>query len=135
MQNLFRRQVRTLSVALLAASATTPAFAGTVVCAGTVTELTYTMEGGSFDPIVLLRLSSMNTPVKVCSLSQNWTIGVFTTTPTACKALYGAMLAARLSGNAVNDVYFDFSGSSPSTCTGWSYTPTQQQASVRNYRL
>jgi len=105
------------------------------VCPGTVAELSYTLEGGSYDPIVLLRLSSMNAPVKVCSLSQNWTIGVFVTTPTACQLLYGTMLAARLSGTPLNDAYFDFLGSSPSTCTGWPASPLNANASVRNYRI
>jgi hypothetical protein len=132
MRNFLLHRVR-IVLALLVASSSTPTFAATVVCSGTVSELTVTSNGSPWDGLVLLRLSSMSGPALVCSLNQNWNVQAgFTTTPTHCKTMYSAWLAARLSGLAVNDVYFD--GPVPSACNLWSPT-TPTQANVRNYRL
>jgi hypothetical protein len=105
----------------------TPAFAGTVTCSGTVAYLGYHANG-----TVLMRLSSMNTWVMVCSLDASWDVAPgFVTTPASCKTIYATLLIARLSGNPVNDVYFD-GPSVPAACNSWQ---TWTSANIRAYQV
>lgn len=54
---------------------------------------------------VILRLSSMNTTVQICHLSQ--TIGsTYPITPDQCKLAYSTLLVAASTGKTIN-VYFD----------------------------
>ncbi|SNB46510.1 hypothetical protein SAMN06269301_1977 [Geobacter sp. DSM 9736] len=91
-----------LLVVLLAVPAS---YAEAVVCGGTVQTLAYHQPGK-----LLLRLSSMNTPVYICSTDADWVVPgslAGSTSPAACKAIYATLLAAKTSGAPIPDMYFD----------------------------
>lgn len=97
------RIVRKLGSAVLSFSLIHSAAAGTVVCEGTVEDLKFHQPG-----LVGLRLSSMNASMWVCSMNENFTPpGASTITPSACKAMYASLLAAKLSNSTLTGVYFD----------------------------
>jgi hypothetical protein len=107
-------RLKAMLVAISMLFATTPALAGTIVCAGTVELLAF-----HANDILLVQLSSMNTPVQYCRLNQDWNEAPgYTTTPTACKALLAMFTSAKAMGAVLNSVYFD-GPSVPSTCSGW----------------
>lgn len=89
--------------------------AGTVVCSGTVAELGFHQPG-----LVFLRLSSMNVPAIICSLNAEWVVPGFgyTGTVSNCKIMYAGLLAAKLSGAAVSQFYFD-GDSVPANCASF----------------
>jgi hypothetical protein len=89
--------------------------AGTLVCSGTVTTISYHAHD-----ILLIRLSSMNEPVQFCSVNQDWSIAPgYTTTPAMCKVLLGMFMTAKTTGESINSLYFE-SPNAPATCSGWS---------------
>jgi hypothetical protein len=119
-----KQALKVMFAVFLIAFGIVPAHAATIVCAGTVAVLAYHSDG-----YVMLRLSSMNTEVIVCSLNQTWNFGGFLTSPAACKTMHASFLAARLSGTPVNSVYFD-APVVPASCTGFTY---MEYVSVRYF--
>src|SRR5688572_21988540 len=107
------------------------AFGGEIVCAGTVTVLSYHANPASEGGALYMRLSSMNTIVAVCSPDVVWTVPgtSYVTPPDTCKALYATLLSARLSGLPVNNMYFD-GDSVPAACNAWS---NWSRANIRHY--
>lgn len=92
------------------------ASAGELWCAGTVENVGFHSPGR-----LMLKLSSMNTPVFICSTDETWApagANGYSTTPAACKTLYATLLAARTSGTALQTVLFD-GGQVPAACNGW----------------
>lgn len=82
-----------------------PVHAGTLVCDGTVEQVSIHQPG-----YVLMRLSSMNTAITICSLNSELVVSGSlsgNTTASACKAIYATMLTARSSGRPMTSVYFD----------------------------
>jgi len=106
---------RILLQALLAVVAS-QAHGGTVVCSGTVEQLAYHQPGR-----LMIRLSSMNVPVFICSADHDWEpAGSFSSTsPAACKTLYATLLAARLTRGTIGSMYFD-GDEGPASCGAFS---------------
>lgn len=101
--------------------------AATLVCNGTVDMVGYHNPG-----ILVVKLSSMNTVVSVCSTDSAWTVspGVgYSTTIQACKTLYTALLTAKATNAPVQAMYFD-GDSLPVSCAAW---PAWSSAQVRYY--
>jgi hypothetical protein len=107
----------------------TPAFAGTLTCAGTVEKVAYHSDVGPGR--LMLKLSSMNTPVFICSPDAEWVVSgtPYKTPPATCKAMYATFLAARMSGAVINYVHFDGDAVPPS-CDAWG---NWQYANVRYF--
>lgn len=104
------------SIAALALIAATSANAGTLVCAGTVTELAYHGPGNLY-----VRLSGMNNLVGICSTDVNWhPPGGLTgpTTPAACKTMYGTLLLAKQTGSVISSMYLD-GDNLPASCAAF----------------
>jgi len=104
------------------------AAAGTVVCSGKVESLAYHANNR-----LMVKLDSMNVPVFFCSPDSEWIVtGTdHKTGPETCKAMYSTFLAAKMSGLAINNMYFD-GDQVPSTCNSWG---NWQQANIRYYSL
>jgi hypothetical protein len=104
------------SIAALSTLIVTCATAADLTCAGTVDKLAFHAPGR-----LMIKLSSMNTPVFICSTDAVWTpagSNGYSTTPEACRAIYATMLAARTTGATVNYIHFD-GAEVPASCTGW----------------
>lgn len=89
----------------------------TVVCNGTVDQLAYHQPGQ-----LMLRLSSMNVPIFICSTEADWNVpGSLsgTTTTSACKTIYATLLSARLTHNQISSMYFD-GDDVPAACNAFS---------------
>ena len=104
-----------------------PAMAGTVVCSGTVLTVAYDTPDR-----VMLRLSSMDAPVYICSLSSVWSVAgsTNTTDPATCRAFFDMLLSAQALGATVTSMYFD-GDSVPAACDQWGAWKT---ASVRYFQ-
>ena len=104
-----------LIVLMLAALGCNSAWAGTVVCSGTVDAISF-HSNNTF----MIKLSSMNTAVFFCNPESTFSVPgtTYTTGPQTCKALLGMFLAARESGRTVNSIYFD-GDDVPTTCDAW----------------
>lgn len=100
---------------LLAAVAAS-ANAGNVVCNGLVEALAYHQPGN-----LMLRLSSMNLPVFICSTDVVWSPAgslAGSTSPAARKTLYATFLAAKLARTPINNLYLD-GDQVPASCTAF----------------
>jgi hypothetical protein len=110
-----RTAIRLLLVSgMLAASS---ARAATVICSGSITQLSYHQPG-----YLLLQLSSMNVPVLICSVDQEWVVpgtASGNTSPAACRAIYASLLAAKTSGTHIRSLYLDGSDV-PASCNSFS---------------
>lgn len=120
------RRAVLVTFALGVVGAVSPAQANTIVCGGMVTAIAYHNPG-----IVMLQLSSMNQRVMACSVDSDWTVNGATTGRESCKALFAAMLAAKMSKTPISQVYFD-GVSMPAACNGFE---PWTQVSVRYYDL
>jgi len=86
-----------------------------IVCSGTIEEV-----GLHSQNAVLLRLSSMNTRVKICDLGSK--VGSTHPIPAEqCKAIYSTLLSAYSMGKTISSAYFDNveSGTSCSNFAPW----------------
>ena len=121
------RQLARLLFVALNFSLLSAANAGTVVCEGTVQELTLHQPG-----LVGLRLSSMSAPVFIYRIDAEQTIpGAASTSAANCKAMYAGLLAAKISGTFVHGAYFD-GDQVPASCNAaqfWTYV------SLRSFTL
>jgi hypothetical protein len=113
------RQLARLLLVALNFSLLSAANAGTVVCEGTVQELTLHQPG-----LVGLRLSSMSAPIFICRIDAEQSVpGAAPTSAANCKAMYASLLAAKLSGTVVHSAYFD-GDQVPASCNTaqpWTY--------------
>lgn len=69
----------------------------------------------------MMRLSSMNAAISICSLNSEWMVSgslAGNTTASACKAIYATMLTARSSGRPMTSVYFD-GDAVPTACSSF----------------
>ncbi len=112
-----KKFVRQGVYALMLALVTTSAQAGALYCnGGTVAQLSYHGKG-----TVYLRMSNMNTSVGICNFDVEWGPPgslTGTTSPATCKALWGALLAAKHAGTPVKEVLFD-GDAVPANCTSF----------------
>jgi hypothetical protein len=97
-----RRVVFAAALAML----TTSAQSASLYCAGgTVVTLAIHQPGTLY-----VRMSNMNTPVGICSMTGDWNPPgalVGATPPATCKSLYAALLVAKQTGQAVPVLLFD----------------------------
>jgi len=101
---------------LLLATAITTANAAALQCSGTVTELAYHSPGK-----LMLKLSSMNYGVIICSTDSDWTVAgteYGSTSPSACKAIYSSFMIAKALGTTIDYVQFD-GNDVPPTCNSF----------------
>jgi hypothetical protein len=122
MHKFFRRTTQVIFLVATMASA----HAGTLTCVGTVDKLAFHSPGR-----LVLNLSSMNTPVFVCSTDAEWIVAGsgYTTSPAACKALYATFLAARTTGGTLDYIHFD-GDQVPASCTSF---PAWTNVNVRYF--
>lgn len=103
--------------------------AATIACAGTVEAVSY--HASNTSGVVMVKLSSMNTPVAFCDPEAPWSApgSGYSVSPAACRALYATFLTAKTSGQSFAVVYFD-GDHVPSACSSW---PSWPSANVRYY--
>ena len=106
-----------------------PTQAATVVCSGTIDTLQFdaTSTGSGYFSI---KLGTMNVAVYFCDPTNSFSApGGYAISPEACRALYATVLAAKVSGIPVTNMYFDGT-EVPATCDGW---VQWQSANIRHY--
>jgi len=115
-----------LLVSSIVISSLSNAFAGTVVCGGTVDSLSYHASNK-----LRIRLSSMNQLVLFCDTDAEWVVpgASHVTSPGACNAMYSTFLSAKLSGASITNMYFD-GDDVPTACNAWGSWKT---ANIRHY--
>ena len=113
---------------LIAALLAFPAHAGTVVCTGTVEDISFYA-----DDRFMIRLSNMNTPVFFCNPAAEWVVSGthYRTSAETCKVLYSTFLTARVSGIEIRSLHFD-GDDVPATCDSWG---SWKYASIRHFRF
>lgn len=89
-------------------------YAGTIQCSGKVAQI-----GMHANDKIMLRLTSMNRPVFICSMAERWEVDgtVYKTTVEMCKALYSMFLTAKTTGAEVGDVWMD--GNDANSCSSF----------------
>ena len=97
---------------LLASLFSINCYAGTIQCSGKVAQI-----GMHANDKIMLRLSSMNRPVFICSMAERWEVSGtgYKTTIEMCKALYSMFLTAKTTGAEVGDVWMD--GDDANSCS------------------
>lgn len=88
--------------------------AGTLACNGTVDTVSYHSNNK-----LMVKLSSMNTPVFFCSPSEDWIVsgaGDRTMHPETCKTVFSIFLSAKMSEKNITKVHFD-GDNVPESCT------------------
>jgi len=103
-----------LACALLAS---TNIYAGTLVCTGTVDSVAY-----HGNDKLMIKLSSMNTPVFFCNPNQAWTAPGATgrvMNGETCKVVFSMFLTAKATGESISRVHFD-GDNVPTSCNGFS---------------
>ena len=102
-------------IAFAALFACSNAFAGSLVCSGTVESVGYHDRDK-----LMVKLSSMNTSVFFCNPNAEWqapgTGRVMN--PETCKSLFATFLSARATKEPISVVHFD-GDNVPSTCSGF----------------
>jgi hypothetical protein len=124
-----KRLTRTVSCALAISLAASSTQAGTAVCSGTISSLSWHQPG-----LVFLRLSSMNAPYIVCDLAADHVVpgAIYqVTTPAQCKTLLAQLLTAQAANRPVGAVYFDGDAVNPSC----SDVPNWVRASLRHFSI
>jgi hypothetical protein len=109
---------------LLAAS--TLVNAGTVTCAGKITQVNYHAPDG-----FMIQLDSMNAPVFFCKPNGTFTVPgtTYTTSAETCRVLVGLFTAAKLTDRTLTVMYFD-GDSTPASCSTWG---NWQSANIRYF--
>lgn len=89
--------------------------AGTIKCNGTVENI-----GMHASNKLMLKLSSMNKAVFICSPNTEWTVeGTdYSTSPETCNALLSMLMHAKATGAQMGEVWFD-GDDVPLTCGSW----------------
>lgn len=104
----------------------TVAFGGTLQCAGTVDKI-----GMHASNRVMLKLSSMNRAVFICSPSYDWTVTgtTYSTSPDMCKTLVSMLMHAKATGAEIGNMWFD-GDAVPASCTTWE---AWKSANIRHF--
>lgn len=90
---------------ILVTFATFASSAGSLVCSGTVESVAYHSNNK-----LMVKLSSMNTPVFFCSTNSNWTITGAegrTMSPESCQVIFSVFLTAKTTKEPLTRVHFD----------------------------
>lgn len=124
MMNIYKKSLSVLVATLLSFQVN----AATVACTGTVEELSYHASNQ-----LMIRLSSMNTPVYICNPSSEWVVPgtAYRTSAETCRVLYSTFLTARVSGIPIRNLYFD-GDDVPATCDTWG---SWKSANIRHYKF
>jgi hypothetical protein len=108
---------RLVLLAVALATLTSSAHSAALYCNGsTVAQLSYHGKGTLY-----VRLANMNTAVGICSFDADWAPAgslTGTTSPSSCKAIYAALLAAKHSGQPISQMLFD-GEQVPANCSSW----------------
>lgn len=90
-------------------------FGGTIQCSGTVEKL-----GLHAPDKLMLKLSSMNRAVFICSPSYNWEVAgtTYTTSAETCKSMLSMLMHAKATNAEMGNVWFD-GDSVPASCDSW----------------
>ena len=102
--------------------------AGTIVCSGTVEDISY-----HANDKLMIRLSSMNVPIFICNPSAEWVVAgtSYRTSAETCKTLFSTFLAARISGQEIRSLYLD-GADVPASCGAWE---PWKSANIRHFKL
>lgn len=101
--------------------------AATIVCEGTIVDLTIHQPG-----LVGLRLSSMSSPMYICRVDAEYRpLGADSISPATCKTMYAGLLAAKYSNATVRAAYFD-GDQVPASCDT---TQSGAQVFLRHFAL
>lgn len=112
--NIIKKIVTNLLSSFLGLSICLSCQAGTVVCAGKI-DLVIIHQPG----FVGIKLDSMNDYALVCRLDIEYTpAGAATISPSVCKAMYAALLSAKINNLTINSLWFD-GDFAPQTCSTW----------------
>ena len=89
--------------------------AGTITCTGTVAKL-----GLHAPDKLMLKLSSMNNPVFICSPEYKWTVAgtSYTTSAEMCKMMLSMLMHAKSTHADMGSIYFD-GNDVPTDCGSW----------------
>ncbi|NQY62440.1 MAG: hypothetical protein HRT38_01755 [Alteromonadaceae bacterium] len=90
-------------------------FGGTIQCGGTVEKI-----GLHANNRILLKLSSMNTKVFICTIDAEWTVSgtSYKTSAETCKAMLSMLMHAKATKADMGAVWFD-GDDVPESCNGW----------------
>jgi hypothetical protein len=110
------------ALALALAVLTSSAQSASLYCnGGTVATLAFHQPGTLY-----VRMSNMNTPVAICSMTGDWVVPGALVGPTPasqCKSIYAALLIAKQSNQPVTEMLFDGDGV-PAGCSAFApWTP------------
>jgi len=102
------------------------AFAGTLACTGTVEQI-----GLHAPDKIMLRLSSMNTAVFICSTKNNWSVAgtSYQTGVETCNAIWSMLMHAKSTKAEMGKVWFD-GEDVPTDCNQWE---TWKAANIRHF--
>jgi len=89
--------------------------ANTLQCTGTVDKI-----GMHASNKIMLKLSSMNTAVYICSPEANWVVSgtTYSTSAEMCDSLLSMLMHAKSTQSNVGDVWFD-GDDVPANCNSW----------------
>ena len=101
-------------------------FAGTKTCTGTVEKV-----GLHAPDKLMLKLSSMNKPVFICSPEYKWTVAgtSYTTSAETCKMMFSMLMHAKSTQANMGSVWFD-GDDVPTDCSSWG---SWKRANVRYF--
>lgn len=104
----------------------TNSLAGTLTCTGKVEKIALHAPDK-----LMLKLTSMNSPVFICSPEYKWTVPgtSYTTSAETCKVMLSMLMHAKSTQADIGKVWFDGSDV-PSSCSGWS---SWKKANVRYF--
>jgi len=91
-------------------------YAGSLVCSGVVESVAY--HGNNQ---LMVKLSSMNTPVFFCNPETTWTVAGAdgrSMGPETCKSLFAIFLSARATKEPISKLHFD-GDNVPTSCNGF----------------
>jgi hypothetical protein len=91
--------------------------AGSLVCSGTVDTVAY-----HGNDKLMVKLSSMNTPVFFCNPNEAWSVlgePARVMNPETCKSVFSMFLSARATREKISKVTFD-GDNVPTSCSGFS---------------
>lgn len=100
-----KKTIHKLATAIICLAMAANAQAASLYCNGAIAELSYHQGAG-----VMLRMSNMNYAVFICSTDSEWIVpgtAAGNTSVSACKTMYGTLLAAKLSGVQLTQMLFD----------------------------
>jgi hypothetical protein len=99
---------------------------GTLVCGGKVDKL-----GLHATDKLMLKLTSMNTAVFICSPNKLWEVSgaTYKTSPETCRTIISFLMHAKTTGLDMGSVYFD-GDDVPANCNSWE---SWKNANIRHF--